>query len=119
MKTIAKLMALLVLVGAFGFSQAGGAGDSKKDDQPQPKKSNTAGTSSTATSAAKTKGTNPPGGGKANLKNVMLTADDCKALGGQVSNAEICESGKVCTVNVYDPQSGKGYYIKQRCISKQ
>jgi hypothetical protein len=32
MKTIAKLMALCLLMGTLGFAQAAGAGDTKKDD---------------------------------------------------------------------------------------
>ncbi len=39
MKTIAKLMALCLLLGTLGFAQAAGAGDTKKDDT---KKSDTA-----------------------------------------------------------------------------
>ena len=120
MKTIAKLMALWLFLGAWGFAQGTNTGDSKNSDRPEVKTSNTAGKNSNKTSAAKNTsvGKNSVGATTGTHgKKPFLTKGDCEALGGEVSDSSTCASGKVCTTKIYDPQKVKGYDEKTRCIS--
>jgi|SRR5215467_5446078 len=105
MKTIAKLMALCLLLNAFGLAQGTSAG--KNSTVTAGAKNTTVGKNSAGTTTG-TQGTH---------KKPLLTRGDCEALGGEVSDTSTCASGKVCTTKIYDPQKVKGYDEKTRCIS--
>jgi hypothetical protein len=120
MKTIAKLMALWLFLGAWGFAQGTNTDDSKKSDHPEVKTSSTAGKNSKTTSAAKNTSVGKNSAGATtgtHGKKPLLTKGDCEALGGEVSASSTCASGNVCTTKIYDPNKLKGYDVKTRCFS--
>lgn len=53
----------------------------------------------------------------ANPKFAALSEDDCKALGGTVSNDTTCESGRVCTTHIIESTGSQSTHT--RCVAKQ